>query len=652
MALRIQTFANPDQSSGWRPGNNFGGSTLFKALGHPKTAAAGRALAAKLRTLGRVAVYDPDPKTPAAEPFDDFFGLAQCDIAGVYVQRVEDVGRERLSRVTRPITDLKPGSADALFIAAFDAQPLVQQLGPYLPPGMTVLSLDDMRLPDVWLGNRAHYLDPLNFATNFALLTDAGGRHSRVATANYWARYGAADADLWLCLFGGDGEVLAEWDETLPGPLATIAIDSRAVRQRFGLGEFTGSLFIHARRPKGHDVVKYALDFFSDDGAQLTCSHDANAWPADLYSGVPAAEPGERITLWVQNSHPVPIPPGGLGLNRVGRDDTVWYDREVPPFATHAVDLTALLPNARWPDQIEIRANRYFVRPRYEVRRADGRARIAHANVERIDLKPEPAIAKLGATLGKGYIMPLPVLPLDRFRTLTIPTPMAHTQSELPLKLALYDADGTLAAERYLGRLPRNACPPNDIDAFLRDAGTKLKAGFGHVEYLYDFRDGDGGADGWLHALGKYELRASGHMAETIFGAHIYNVPAIFRDEPQSYTHRPPGLTTRLYLRVGDAPLDTLCHLVYPASLPWHQTSTTVLTLHDGQARPIASRTVNIPCGGSLYWQVGEMFTAAERRAAGAGASVEIRDTTCRLFGFHGLLDGDNAFCLDHMFGF
>jgi hypothetical protein len=651
MALRIETFTNPDRSGGWRPGNNFGGHALFKALGHPKTVAAGKALAARLRQSGRVAVYDPDAKVPIAEPFDDFFGLAGCDIAGVFVQRVEDVGSKRLGLTCQPVTALRDTDYDTLFIAAFDAKAAAAQLGPYLRPGATILSLDEMRLPDEWLSNRANYLDPLNFATNFALLSDGGGRHSRVATANYWGKYGA-DADLWLCLFGQDGSVLGEWVETLPGTLGTIAIDSRAVRQRFGLGDFTGSLFIHARRARGHDVVKYALDFFSDDGGHLTCTHDANAWPADLYSGVPAAEPGERITLWVQNSHPVPIPPGGFGINRMGHGDTVWYQQEIPPFGTHAVDLTELLPTARWPDQIEIRANRYFVRPRYEVLRGDGRARIAHANVERTDLKPDPAIARIGTAMGKGFIMPLPVLPVDRFRTVTVPTPMADTQAELPLRAVLYDADGSQLAEKYLGRLARDACPPQEIDPWLREARTAFRAGFGHVEYMYDFREGDGGADGWLHALGKYELRASGHTAETIFGAHIYNVPAVFRDEPQSYTHRPPGLTTRLYLRVGDAPLDTLCHLVYPASLPWHPTSTTELTLHDREARPVAKRTVNIACGGSLYWQVGTLFDGAERRAAGAGAWVEIRDTTCRLFGFHGLIDGNNAFCLDHMFGF
>jgi hypothetical protein len=31
---------------------------------------------------------------------------------------------------------------------------------------------------------------------------------------------------------------------------------------------------------------------------------------------------------------------------------------------------------------------------------------------------------------------------------------------------------------------------------------------------------------------------------------------------------------------------------------------------------------------------------------------VMIRDVTCRLFGYHGLVNQEGAFSLDHMFGF
>jgi hypothetical protein len=46
------------------------------------------------------------------------------------------------------------------------------------------------------------------------------------------------------------------------------------------------------------------------------------------------------------------------------------------------------------------------------------------------------------------------------------------------------------------------------------------------------------------------------------------------------------------------------------------------------------------------------MFTADERKAAGADAYVIVRDATCRLFGFHGLMQEETCFSLDHMFGF
>ena len=117
-------------------------------------------------------------------------------------------------------------------------------------------------------------------------------------------------------------------------------------------------------------------------------------------------------------------------------------------------------------------------------------------------------------------------------------------------------------------------------------------------------------------------------------------------------TRWPPGLSTRLFLRLGAAPLDTLCHLIYPASTPWHETSATDLNLHDGDGGEIARKTVQIPCSGSLFWTYGDMFDAETRSRAGDSAYMVIRDTTCRLFGYHGLLGENGSFCLDHMFGF
>ncbi len=644
MSLKIETFKNTD----WRPGNNFGGSTLFKALGHPMTARLGIELMQRLRDAGPVAIYDP---LGEAADFDVFYNLSACDIADVFVQQVSEIGDDILGRSAKPVTQLGSAKAATVLVCAFDAGRFIEHIQDLLPAGAAVLSFDDMRLPDAWLSNSRRYLDPINFTTNFGFLRDAGGLHTTISSANYWSGYGAKNPALWLCLFDADGNVLAEWEEPLGGANETYVIDSREVRTRFGLDEFAGSLFMHGLRVRGHDVVKYALDVFSDDGSQLSCSHDANAWPADLYAGMPAPATGESLTLWVQNSHPVSIPAGAIGFNAMGSPDIVRLQTEIPPFGTCPVNVGELLPDLAWPSQVEIQAGRYFVRPRYEVTNAAGRVRLAHANVERTDLDYDGNIPGLGELMGKGYVMPLPVLPTARFKTTVLPTPMATCQQELPLAAVLYDATGDEIARKYLGRIKRHESIPVDIDAWLAEAGTVLPSDFGHVELVYDFSQG-GEADGWLHALAKFEHKASGHQAETIFGAHIYNTPIVYNDEPQSYIARPPGLSTRIFLRLGAAPLDTQCHLIYPASLPWRAKSETSLILHSAKGAEIETKIVQIPCGGSVNWRYETMFDAQARAAAGNGAYVQVRDTTVRLFGFHGLISGDQAFSLDHMFGF
>jgi hypothetical protein len=251
--------------------------------------------------------------------------------------------------------------------------------------------------------------------------------------------------------------------------------------------------------------------------------------------------------------------------------------------------------------------------------------------------------------LGKLYILPAPVLPLDRYTSLALPTPMATTQTYLPLKALIYDARGKMVLTHKFGNLKRKDSVAINVNELL--SGQKLDGGYGHLEMVYDFEAGHE-ADGWMHALFRYHDRASGHTAETSFGAHIFNTVLTYKNEPQSYAGRAPGLSTRLFLRVGPKPYDTMCHLIYPASLPWHTASDTVLALTSTSGQEIAKKTVRIACGGSLLWRVGELFPEEQLKAAGAYPYVQIRDTTCRLFGYHGLLSGDKAFSLDHMFGF
>ena len=622
--LRIQTF---DARAG--------GNVIYKALAHPLAAEAITRLYARLDAP--VALYDPDGIA------DPLLAMYPAAIDSLFVHDVAAVGETRGGLTARPLTQIATSGARTVLIAAFDAARTVARVSHMLPLGATVLTLDDVRLPDTLLTERTRYLDKLNFATNFAFFRDAGGLSTRVVSANYWAKYGATAVRLWLRLFDTAGKILATWEQALPAGPGGFSIDSQDIRKRFELPPFTGQLFIHAIGVAGHDVVKYAMDTYaSDNGASLSCTHDANAWPSDRFAGLPAPRRDEKVVLWLQNSHAVPIPAGTIALDRMGAERPVTLNHDVGPFATVALDVADFLPGLHWPAQVELRAGRHIVRPRYEVTRND-RVRIAHVNVERDNLRPDPGIPSLPAEMGRGYILPFPILPRTRFRSLFQPTPMSTVQINLPVRLDVFDADGTKQAEQFLGCLPRNHDLAMDMDAF----GVEQ----GHAELVYDFRDG-GQADGWLHALFRYEDRASGHVAESSFGAHIFNTAMTYRDEPQSYAGPPPGLSTTLFLKLGDPNRHSFAALIYPASGPWHKMSSTTLQLYDGTGTQIAETPVSIACSGSAIVWPHTAFDAATLAAAGPDGYVLVRDPTCRLFGYHGLMDEAGGFSLDHMFGF
>jgi hypothetical protein len=635
MALRIDTFDNVR-----------GGNTLYKALAHPLAAAPARALIDQLQRNGPVAIVDPQG---AAAGFSELFDVSGLEITGVYVQDIARIGTIVLGHPAKGVPVLADSAARAVLVAAFDADRLIAQLGPFLPPDCALFSLDKMRIPAERLTNKSNYLDPLNFVTNFVLFRDIDGLHTSLVTANYWAGYGSPGITLWHTLFDGSGAIVGEWSYTPPpGPVILGQINSRWARERFNLGEFAGQLFIHVSGAAGHDVVKYALDIYSaaDDDFVLSCTHDANAWPSDRYAGLPAPAAGERVILWLQNSHAAAIPAGTIGLSVMGAQHVATLDEPIGPFATRALDVAALLPDIAWPAQIELHAGKHMVRPRYEV--VEGkRRRIAHVNVERSDLKPNPELPHLAATLGKGYLLPGPILPRGEWQSSLLPTPMATAQDELPIAAIIYDPEGREVARHRFGRLPRGHRAALELD----ELSAVLGDGYGHVEVVYDFAEG-GEGDGWLHALFRYRHRRSGHAAETSFGAHVFNTILTYRDEPQSYSGRPPGLSTRLFLRLGQDGYDTLCHLIYPASLPWRTKSATDIILHDAFGREVARAPLAIPCSGSRLWRYHQAFDKATRERAGPGAYAVIRDPTCRLFGYHGLIGRDGAFSLDHMFGY
>lgn len=630
MVLKIETFDN-----------HTGGNALYKALSHPVTHQKMQDLLDKLHQQ-EIALYDP---LGLLDAFQEFYAstLQPLTISNIYAQDFAHIGKSYPSLkgiIAEPVTMLSKSSAQILLILAFDKERFLPALSQYLPKELKVYSLDDVRLEA--LGNEGSYLNPLNFATNFAFFREQDGFHTRLTTANYWHRYGGENIRLSCILFEENGKILAQWEQPLDQSDHLITLDSQDIKNRFNLPSFTGQLFFHVLGARGHDVVKYALDTYNDDFTQTSCTHDANSWPADSYAGLPAPDVNEIVYLWTQNSHPVPIPAKTIGLNTMGKDEITWLDHEIAPFATYKLNVASLLPKAKWPQQIEIQTGKYLVRPRYEVAcKTTNQQRIAHVNVQRNDLKQTISVASLKPLFGKNYILPAPILPQGTFQSFALATPMATTQIQIPLKIFVYDATGKMIAEQPLGLLSR------DHEQLVDCRQWSLPSGYGHMELAYD-ETHDIPVDGWLHGLFRYER--AGHKAETSFGAHMFNTALVYKGEPQSYAGPPPGLRTRLFLRLTDGPLDSTCFLIYPSSTTWHPYSDTYFLLCDYEGNEIATHPVKIPCNGSFLFSYHETFPESVRARAKNGYII-VRDTTCRLFGYHGTW-GRDAFSFDHMFGF
>lgn len=616
MVLNIKTFAHQKPCS------------FFKALGHPM-------VVEKLEAFKKThpsAVYDPEGH------FEDFLAMTQMPRpARVYVQAIE-----ALTPMTSLVTHITQDKPDDLLILSFNPEHHLNQMGHLLSASCKVRSLHDLRLPDKMLTNPHEYLSDLNFSTNFAFFREERGWHTRLKSANCWAKYGSQNVTLWAILFDEQGKMLARWDEAISPHVHSIVIDSREVKKRFNLPDFTGQLFIHLTGTKGHSIVKYALDTFHDEGV-LSGTHDANAWPSAYFAGLPAPRENEKVVLWLQNSHPFSVPAKGVSLNLMGESSGITLKQDIPAFGTYPVDVATYFPLARWPQQLELQAGHYFVRPRYEVVNQKGYRCMAHVNVERHDLQPDSKLKDFKENLGKGFILPAPLLPTESYVSSVLPTPMSRALRFMPVQALIYDKEGTLKGTHTFGNLPRHhqqVLCINDIVS-LDD--------YGHVELIYDFKAGDE-ADGWLHGLFRYEHKTLPVQAETSFGSHIFNTAVTYKNEPQSYKGPPPGLTTGLFLRIDDD-LETFCHLIYPTSMPWHKTSNTTLTLHAQNGEPVASASLKIPQSGSRRWIVQETFSAVDRAKA-RGGYVIIHDKTCRLFGYHGLRNKEGNFSLDHMFGF
>lgn len=642
MSLNIQTFSN-----------QYGSNSLFKALGHPLAADKISNLIEPLKKAQKPTLYDPYGYYETLKEL--YPQIKDISFVKIFIQQVEDL----LERPhTEIISSLPNTDTDLLFCCFFDLDQTLHTFQ-HLVSQAKILSLDAIRLPNKMLKFPHNYLTPLNFATNYAFFRDIddshlGKQHTRIITANYWSGWGAKDVKIWFRLIDKNGQKLVEWEDELPPTVNLIAIDSKDIRHRFDLPPFVGQLFIHILHPEGHDVVKYALDTYGESPAVLSCTHDANSFPSDLYAGLPAPQKKEDVILWVQNSHPTPIPQHSIGLSLMGSKEVKTLSTPIPPYGTYALNTRELFKSTEWPHQFEIHAGKHFVRPRYEILEAKVCQRIAHANVERVDLISDYTLGKLEKLIGKGYILPAPILPTGDFETICLPTPMSTCQENLPIRLMIYNSKGALIYEKNKLLLRRDDIPEFIVSKMteqLNDSHDK----YGHVEITYDpilLSNEAGNGDGWLHSLFRYRNLESQHIAETSFGAHMFNSPMVYKNEPQSYTGRPPGLSTRLFLRIGPPEYETLCHLIYPTSTTWHPTSSTCLQLFSSNGELIGETTLSIPCNGSQFFKYSEVFPKTTRELAGHSPYIIIRDKTCRLFGYHGLMSSEKTFSFDHMFGF
>ncbi|WP_215768848.1 hypothetical protein [Gluconobacter sp. P5B12] len=614
-----------------------GGNVLYKALAHPLAAEALTRME-KAFAGQTIVIYDPEDTVRTLVAL--YPGLKPSVLL---VHDTEQVGQpDGFGGAKQALLELPDTDADIILALSFDNAKMRGRLGKLLN-GRTLHTLAPARLPDDMIVRGRPYLDKLNFATNFAFFRDDDQFSTRIVTANYWSNYGSQDLRYWLRLYDQSGQVIAQWEQPVTQSGAGITIDSAQIRERFNLPPFMGQLFIHVIGARGHDVVKYALDVWGRNGdPSLSVTHDANAWPSVRYATLPAPEADETLTVWVQNSHATTIPAGGITFNPMGVEEHRGVDQAIGPFETVAVDVGKIFPELAWPAQLEMRSGRHLVRPRYEITQR-GRTRIAHLNVERDNIRPDPAIRNFAPSLGRGFLLPFPILDPAKFESFIQPNPMSEALETLPVRLDIFDDAGQPVGSHFLGNLPRS----HSTAIALHDLTDRP----GHADLVYDFRDG-GEADGWLHALMRYRNRETDHAAETSFGAHIFNTLMTWRSEPQSYSGPPPGLTTRLFLKLGHDHLRSFCCLIHPASIEGTDPSETVLLLHAVDGTLVAETAIHIQPSGSYIVRPHEMFENALLERAGVGGYILIRDLTCRLFGYHGLENGEGGFSLDHMFGF
>ncbi len=601
------------------------GNTLYKALAHPLATEGISALRKSLASLPGLSIFDPHQQFTTC---DAFLGLSELALAQRFCA---DQGKP--PEGFDAITHYRGGP---LLVLDFD-YPYLGHLKD-LSGHHQVFDLNAAKLPPDWISRPDDYLSPLNFVTDFALFHHQSpnpGTVTQITTANYWSRYGADQVTLRCLLLNHDGQDLAQFDLTLNRNDQLVQICSDQVAAEHGLGAFAGQLFMHAIGAAGHDVMKYVCDQHDSSGS-LTTTHDANSWPADRYAGIPLpAGDQEQVDLWIQNPHQRSIAGGSLSLSTAD-GQSLTLDQELAPLATHRWRL----PSIGKASQVILRSGRQLARPRYEVQR-DGKRHLAHANVVREDLGHDPHYWDAQPGLGRGYLLVAPLLDPRKYSCELLLTPMSSLASPGLIRIQTFAPDGSSVGDQELAEPEAGNCAWQRVTA----------PGTGHLELSYDPHR-RGPVDGWLHAIFRYQHRQSGHTSETSFGAHMFNMLATYRREPQSYNGQPPGLRTRLFGRPAPQGSRGWFSLIYPVSHRWHGVSDTRVSLCDANGKALAQRTIAIEQSGSSQFFVDELF---DPKLLQDRHQLHIRDTRCRLFGYHGLVSGRGAqtrFSIDHLFGF
>ena len=280
--LNIQTFDN-----------RAGGNVLYKALAHPLAAEAIARLYARL-AVGPVALYDPEASPRRC---------SRCTrrrrrSSALYVHDVTAVGTRRAGMTARALTELPDSGARTVLIAAFDAERIAARIAHLLPPGAEVVTLDEVRLParaadqPRALSRQAELRDEFRVLSRRRRAVHAAGDRRTTGPAMAAARSG--------CGCGCSMRTARCWRRGSrrfqPGP-ADFRIDSRAVRERFGLPPFTGQLFVHAIGAAGHDVVKYALDTYALATTARACRARMTPMPGRRIA-TPACRRRARTSGW------------------------------------------------------------------------------------------------------------------------------------------------------------------------------------------------------------------------------------------------------------------------------------------------------------------------------------------------------------------